>query len=222
MDNSLSIFSLILGAGFVVQVVMFILVLMSIYSWTLILSKKKTLINANKDIKLFHKKFSASTNLEGLAYQTLKKSTNQSSMAHIFNEGYQELTHTISDSNPVLIVDAERAYRIMNTTANNEVDRLDNGLSALAMIASSSPYIGLFGTVCGIMHSFIGLASVKQATIAIVAPGIAEALIATAFGLFAAIPATIAYNRLTTQVGAISNKYTAFVEQLFVMFQRQK
>jgi biopolymer transport protein TolQ len=222
MDNSLSIFSLILGAGFVVQVVMFILVLMSIYSWTLILSKKKTLINANKDIKLFHKKFSASTNLEGLAYQTLKKTTNQSSMAHIFSTGYQELTHTISDSNQVLIVDAERAYRIMNTTANNEVDRLDNGLSALAMIASSSPYIGLFGTVWGIMHSFIGLASVKQATIAIVAPGIAEALIATAFGLFAAIPATIAYNRLTTQVGAISNKYTAFVEQLFVMFQRQK
>ncbi len=222
MDNSLSIFSLILGAGFVVQVVMFILVLMSIYSWTLILSKKKTLINANKDIKLFHQKFSASTNLEGLAYQTLKKTANQSSMAHIFSEGYQELTHTISDSNQVLIVDAERAYRIMNTTANNEVDRLDNGLSALAMVASSSPYIGLFGTVWGIMHSFIGLASVKQATIAIVAPGIAEALIATAFGLFSAIPATIAYNRLTTQVGAISNKYTAFVEQLFVMFQRQK
>jgi biopolymer transport protein TolQ len=222
MDNSLSILSLILGAGFVVQVVMFILVLMSIYSWTLILSKKKTLINANKDIKLFHQKFSASTNLEGLAYQTLKKTTNQSSMARIFSTGYQELTHTVSDSNQVLIVDAERAYRIMNTTANNEVDRLDNGLSILAMIASSSPYIGLFGTVWGIMHSFIGLASVKQATIAIVAPGIAEALIATAFGLFAAIPATIAYNRLTTQVGAISNKYTAFVEQLFVMFQRQK
>lgn len=222
MDNSLSIFSLILGAGFVVQVVMFILVLMSIYSWTLILSKKKTLISANKDIKLFHQKFSASTNLEGLAYQTLKKTTNQSSMARIFSTGYQELTHTISDFNQVLIVDAERAYRIMNTTANNEVERLDNGLSALAMIASSSPYIGLFGTVWGIMHSFIGLASVKQATIAIVAPGIAEALIATAFGLFAAIPATIAYNRLTTQVGAISNKYTAFVEQLFVMFQRQK
>lgn len=222
MDNSLSIFSLILGAGFVVQAVMFILVLMSIYSWTLILSKKKTLINANKDIKLFHQKFSASTNLEGLAYQTLKKTANQSSMAHIFSTGYQELTHTVSDSNQVLIVDAERAYRIMNTTANNEVDRLDNGLSVLAMIASSSPYIGLFGTVWGIMHSFIGLASVKQATIAIVAPGIAEALIATAFGLFAAIPATIAYNRLTTQVGAISNKYTAFVEQLFVMFQRQE
>jgi len=102
------------------------------------------------------------------------------------------------------------------------VDRLDHGLSVLAMIASSSPYIGLFGTVWGIMHSFIGLASVKQATISIVAPGIAEALIATAFGLFAAIPATIAYNRLITQVGEIQNKYTSFVEELFVSFQRQK
>ena len=221
MNNSLSIFSLILGAGFVVQVVMFILVLMSIYSWTLILSKKKSLITANKDIKLFHQKFSASTNLEGLSYQTLK-TTKQSPMGRIFSTGYQELTHTVSESDQILIVDAERAYRIMNTTANTEVDRLDKGLSALAMIASSSPYIGLFGTVWGIMHSFIGLASVKQATIAIVAPGIAEALIATAFGLFAAIPATIAYNRLTSQVGAISHKYSAFVDQLFVMFQREK
>ncbi|BBB23558.1 biopolymer transport protein TolQ [Isorropodon fossajaponicum endosymbiont JTNG4] len=222
MDNSLSIFSLILSAGFVVQVMMFILVLMSIYSWTLILSKKKILIDTNKDIKLFHQKFSANVDLEKLAHQTLQKATNQSSMERIFSTGYQELTYTISNSNQALIIDAERAYRVMNTTANNEVDRLDSGLSILAMIASSSPYIGLFGTVWGIMHSFIGLASVKQATIAIVAPGIAEALIATAFGLFAAIPATIAYNRLISQVGSINNKYTAFVEQLFVMFQRQK
>ncbi|BBB22857.1 biopolymer transport protein TolQ [Abyssogena phaseoliformis symbiont OG214] len=221
MDNSLSIFSLILSAGFVVQVVMFILVLMSIYSWALILSKKKILIDANKDIKLFHQKFSADVDLEKLAHQTLQKATNQSSIERIFSTGFQELTHTTSNSNQVLI-DAERAYRIMNTTVNNEVDRLDSGLSILAMTASSSPYIGLFGTVWGIMHSFIGLASVKQATIAIVAPGIAEALIATAFGLFAAIPATIAYNRLISQVGSINNKYTAFVEQLFVMFQRQK
>ncbi|QKQ24226.1 protein TolQ [Candidatus Ruthia endofausta] len=222
MDNSLSIFSLILSAGFVAQVVMFILVLMSIYSWTLILSKKKILIDANKDIKLFHQKFSADVDLEKLAHQTLQKATNQSPIERIFSAGYQEFIHTTSDSNQRLIIDAERAYRVMNTTANNEVDRLDGGLSILAMIASSSPYIGLFGTVWGIMHSFIGLASVKQATIAIVAPGIAEALIATAFGLFAAIPATIAYNRLISQVGVINNKYTTFIEQLFVMFQRQK
>ena len=222
MDSSLSIFSLIISAGFVVQVVMFVLVLMSIYSWTVIMSKKKTLMDANKDIKRFHNNFLADTDLSILHGQISNQVSNRTPMEHIFGAGYGEFTHTTSASNQALVMNSERAYRSMNTAVNNEVDRLDHGLSVLAMIASSSPYIGLFGTVWGIMHSFIGLASVKQATIAIVAPGIAEALIATAFGLFAAIPATIAYNRLITQVGEIQNKYTSFVEELFVTFQRQK
>ena len=222
MDSSLSIFSLIISAGFVVQVVMFVLVLMSIYSWTVIMSKKKTLMDANKDIKRFHNNFLADTDLSILHGQIPNQVSNRTPMEHIFGAGYGEFTHTTSASNQALVMNSERAYRSMNTAVNNEVDRLDHGLSVLAMIASSSPYIGLFGTVWGIMHSFIGLASVKQATIAIVAPGIAEALIATAFGLFAAIPATIAYNRLITQVGEIQNKYTSFVEELFVTFQRQK
>ena len=222
MDNSLSIISLILSAGFVVQVVMFILVLMSIYSWTLILSKKKTMIDAKNDIRAFHQNFLADTNLDKLHTEIPKIVSDRTPMEHIFGSGYGEFTHSKSPSNQALIMNSERAYRSMNTTANNEIDRLDGGLSILAMIASSSPYIGLFGTVWGIMHSFIGLASVKQATIAIVAPGIAEALIATAFGLFAAIPATIAYNRLVSQVEEINNKYTAFIEELFVIFQRQQ
>ncbi len=222
MDSSLSIFSLIISAGFVVQVVMFVLVLMSIYSWTVIMSKKKTLMDASKDIKSFHNNFLADTDLSILHGQIPDQVSNRSPMEHIFGAGYGEFTHTTSTSNQALVINSERAYRSMNTAVNNEVDRLDHGLSVLAMIASSSPYIGLFGTVWGIMHSFIGLASVKQATISIVAPGIAEALIATAFGLFAAIPATIAYNRLITQVGEIQNKYTSFVEELFVTFQRQK
>ena len=220
--DSLSIFSLIINAGFVVQVVMFILVLMSIYSWTLILSKKKILIDAKKDISDFHRHFLADTDLDKLHNQIPTIAANRSPMEHIFGSGYGEFIHSKSSSNQALIMNSERAYRSMNTTANNEIDRLDGGLSILAMIASSSPYIGLFGTVWGIMHSFIGLASVKQATIAIVAPGIAEALIATAFGLFAAIPATIAYNRLVSQVQSIGNKYTAFIEELFVIFQRQQ
>ncbi len=222
MDNGLSIFSLIISAGFVVQAVMFILVLMSIYSWTIILSKKKTLMDAKSDIKTFHNNFLADTNLEKLHDKLPNIVSKRSPMEHIFGSGYSEFTHSASSSNQALVMNSERAYRSMNTAANNEVDRLDGSLSVLAMIASSSPYIGLFGTVWGIMHSFIGLASVKQATIAIVAPGIAEALIATAFGLFAAIPATIAYNRLVSQVEAIANKYTAFIEELFVIFQRQK
>jgi biopolymer transport protein TolQ len=222
MDNSLSILSLIISAGFVVQVVMFILVLMSIYSWTIIMSKKKSLMDADKDIKAFHNNFLADTDLALLHGQIPNQVSNRTAMEHIFGAGYGEFSHTTSASNQALVMNSERAYRSMNTAVNNEVDRLDHGLSILAMIASSSPYIGLFGTVWGIMHSFIGLASVKQATISIVAPGIAEALIATAFGLFAAIPATIAYNRLITQVGEINNKYTSFVEELFVTFQRQK
>ena len=222
MDSVTSILGLILGAGFVVQVVMLILVIMSVYSWTIILSKKKVLIDSRRDITAFHNIFLADPNLKKLHEQIPQIVSQRTAMQSIFGSGYGEFIHTKSVSNQSLVMNSERAYRSMSTTANNEIDRLDSGLSVLAMIASSSPYIGLFGTVWGIMHSFIGLASVKQATIAIVAPGIAEALIATAFGLFAAIPATIAYNRLLSQVEGINNKYVAFIEELFVIFQRQK
>ncbi len=220
-EGNLSIISLILSAGFVVQVVMLILVLMSIYSWTVIMAKKKVLIDAKSDIKIFHRRFEGEGNLS-ILYKSLPSAPHdRTAMEDIFGSGYKEFNHSKSSSNQALIMNSERAYRTMNTTANDEIDRLDGSLSVLAMIASSSPYIGLFGTVWGIMHSFIGLASVKQATIAVVAPGIAEALIATAFGLFAAIPATIAYNRLVSQVEDIGNRYTAFIEELFVSFQRQ-
>jgi biopolymer transport protein TolQ len=221
-ENSLSIVNLIFSAGLVVQLVMIILVLMSIYSWTVIMSKKKILMDASNDIETFHEEFERNEKLSDLYKNLPKLASDWSAMEDIFGSGYKEFTHSKSTSNQSLIMNSERAYRSMNTSASNEIDRLDSSLSILAMIASSSPYIGLFGTVWGIMHSFIGLASVKQATIAIVAPGIAEALIATAFGLFAAIPATIAYNRLVSQVEEIGNKYTAFVEEIFVILQRQK
>ena len=221
-ENSLSIVGLIFNAGLVVQLVMIILVLMSIYSWTVIMYKKKILMDASSDIDTFHEEFERNDKLDKLYKNLPPLASDWSAMEDIFGSGYKEFTHTKSTSNQSLIMNSERAYRAMNTSASNEIDRLDSSLSILAMIASSSPYIGLFGTVWGIMHSFIGLASVKQATIAVVAPGIAEALIATAFGLFAAIPATIAYNRLVSQVEDIGNRYTAFVEEIFVILQRQK
>ena len=221
-ENSLSIVSLIFSAGLVVQLVMIILVLMSIYSWTVIMSKKKILMDASNDIETFHEEFEKNEKLTDLYKNLPPLASDWSAMEDIFGSGYKEFTHSKSTSTQSLIMNSERAYRAMNTSASNEIDRLDSSLSILAMIASSSPYIGLFGTVWGIMHSFIGLASVKQATIAVVAPGIAEALIATAFGLFAAIPATIAYNRLVSQVEDIGNRYTAFVEEIFVILQRQK
>ena len=213
VNDSISILGLIVEADFVVQLVMLILVIMSVYSWTIILSKKKILLDSKSDIKNFSECFSTDKTLNELQSQIPSSGT----IASIFSSGYKEFTHLeLGDKQ----ANAERAYRLMNTTANSEIDYLDSNLSVLAMIASSSPYIGLFGTVWGIMHSFIGLASVKQASIAVVAPGIAEALIATAFGLFAAIPATIAYNRLSSQIGDISNQYTAFIEKMFVIFQR--
>ena len=221
-ESSLSIVGLIFSAGLVVQLVMVILVLMSIYSWTVIMSKKKILLDASNDVENFHQVFEREEKLSVLYKKLPPLASDRTAMEDIFASGYKEFTHTKSTSSQALIMNSERAYRSMNTSASNEIDRLDSSLSILAMIASSSPYIGLFGTVWGIMHSFIGLASVKQATIAIVAPGIAEALIATAFGLFAAIPATIAYNRLVSHVEEIGNKYTAFVEEIFVILQRQK
>jgi len=221
-ESSLSIVGLIFSAGLVVQLVMVILVLMSIYSWTVIMSKKKILLDASNDVENFHQVFEREEKLSVLYKNLPPLASDRTAMEDIFGSGYKEFTHTKSASSQALIMNSERAYRSMNTSASNEIDRLDSSLSILAMIASSSPYIGLFGTVWGIMHSFIGLASVKQATIAIVAPGIAEALIATAFGLFAAIPATIAYNRLVSHVEEIGNKYTAFVEEIFVILQRQK
>ena len=221
-ENSLSIVGLIFSAGLVVKLVMIILVLMSIYSWTVIMAKKKILIDASNDIESFHQEFERESELSVLYKKLPPLASNWTAMEDIFGSGYKEFTYSKSTSSQLRIMNSERAYRSMNTSASNEIDRLDSSLSILAMIASSSPYIGLFGTVWGIMHSFIGLASVKQATIAIVAPGIAEALIATAFGLFAAIPATIAYNRLVSHVEEIGNKYTAFVEEIFVILQRQK
>ena len=218
--DSLSIFSLIIEAGIVVQFVMLVLVLMSIYSWTLILSKKKVLLDAQNDHKKFYAKYISGQDLSDLHVAIPKVRSARSSMESIFGAGYEEFSLNKAKTSQDKINNAERAFRSMNNTMNDELDVHYRGLSILAMIASSSPYIGLFGTVWGIMHSFIGLASVKQATIAIVAPGIAEALIATAFGLFAAIPATMAYNRLSSQVESIGNKYSSFIEELFVSFQR--
>jgi len=221
-ENSLSIVGLIFSAGLVVKLVMIILVLMSIYSWTVIMSKKKILMDASNDIEHFHQEFERESDLSVLYKNLPPLASDWTAMEDILGSGYKEFTYSKSTSSQLRIMNSERAYRSMNTAASNEIDRLDSSLSILAMIASSSPYIGLFGTVWGIMHSFIGLASVKQATIVVVAPGIAEALIATAFGLFAAIPATIAYNRLVSHVEEIGNKYTAFVEEIFVILQRQK
>ena len=130
------------------------------------MSKKKTLMDASNDIENFHQEFERETELSVLYKNLPPLASDWTAMEDIFGSGYKEFTHSKSTSSQLRIMNSERAYRSMNTSASNEIDRLDSSLSILAMIASSSPYIGLFGTVWGIMHSFIGLASVKQATIA--------------------------------------------------------
>ena len=220
MNDALSILTLIVNASWLVQIVMLILVIMSIYSWTIVFSKKNQIIATNAEIKYFEKRLNLSDNLSAFHSNLPKLKHNQTCAEDIFSSGYRELYHSGELSEQNKQASAERAYRAMYTIANKKVDQLNKDLSILALIASSSPYIGLFGTVWGIMQAFLGLASVKQATISIVAPGIAEALIATAFGLFAAIPASIFYNRLDSDVDSISRKFTHSIEDLFVRFQR--
>jgi biopolymer transport protein TolQ len=203
-----SIIDLILEAGIVVQVVMIILILASLISWTLILNKKSLLFNEQRALKSFLKQFDITKDVQHCC-----NVHNTDFITKTLHNATSELQH----SNGV-----EIAYRRINLAVNTRIELLEKNISSLATIASAAPYIGLFGTVWGIMHSFIGLASVKQATIAIVAPGIAEALIATAFGLFAAIPANIFYNKLTTEVEDINNNYQTIIQQFLVVMQREQ
>ena len=213
-ENSLSIVSLIFNAGLVVQLVMIILVLMSIYSWTVIMSKKKILMDASNDIENFHEEFERNDKLAALYKNLPPLASDWTAMEDIFGSGYKEFTHTKSTTNQSLIMNSERAYRSMNTSASNEIDRLDSSLSILAMIASSSPYIGLFGTVWGIMNSFQSIAISRNTSLAIVAPGIAEALFATALGLLAAIPAVVAYNKFNSD----SKRYISKIDNFSKRF----
>ena len=222
IDSDLSFFSLIWDASLPVQAVMLILVIASMASWKIIYLKIKTLKMAEQNTDDFEKIFWSGGSLSNL-YESVsvKPPKDILGLPVIFKAGYKEY---MSNKNTGALdkKSVESVRRAMSATYNREVDTLDRHLPFLASVGSVSPYIGLFGTVWGIMNAFIGLANVAQASLAQVAPGIAEALIATAFGLFAAIPATIAYNRLVSQVEDIGNRYTAFVEEIFVILQRQK
>jgi len=139
----------------------------------------------------------------------------------IFLAGYKEFSRMRQSGHVDPVVQVESAQRAMRIELSRELDRLDENLSFLATVGSTSPYVGLFGTVWGIMNSFMSLGNVKQATLAQVAPGIAEALIATAIGLFAAIPAVVAYNRFSTRLDKLTGRYELFVEEFVVLLQRQ-
>ena len=215
----LSFVNLILNASIVVQAVVLMLVLLSLWSWWQIFLKMFQLRRASRDTDRFEDEFWKGGDLAEL-YQRTSQSRTGSGMDHIFTAGFREYAkHRKQGSASVVTLDSAR--RAMRAAYQREIDALDANLAGLATVGSVSPYIGLFGTVWGIMNAFRGLANVSQATLANVAPGIAEALIATAIGLFAAIPAVVAYNRYTHDVDRLSVRFETFIEEFSNILQRQ-
>jgi biopolymer transport protein TolQ len=221
MNTDLSIFHLIKDASFVVQFVMLILIVASVASWTFIFSKRKELSRAIQITDEFEGEFWSGAALADLYRKLAAKDFEPEGIEKIFLAGYKEFSRMRQTGTVEPMVQVESAQRAMRIELSRELDRLDEHLAFLATVGSTSPYVGLFGTVWGIMNSFMSLSTVKQATLAQVAPGIAEALIATAIGLFAAIPAVVAYNRFSTRLDSLTGRYELFVEEFVVLLQRQ-
>ncbi|MEJ2590665.1 MAG: protein TolQ [Candidatus Thiodiazotropha sp.] len=221
MSTDLSITHLILNASIVVQFVIALLVFASLTSWSMIFDRMRVLNRAGRSADEFESRFWSGGDLAELYRQIERDGDDDSGMAAIFRAGFREFARlrTKGHKDPMAMV--QGAQRSMRVSLSREVDRLESHLSTLATIGSTSPYVGLFGTVWGIMNSFTALGNVQQATLALVAPGIAEALIATAIGLFAAIPAVVAYNRYSNKVERLNNRYDDFVEEFATILQRQ-
>jgi len=201
-----------LDAGFVVKMVMLLLLAASIASWTLIFQRGRFLKKTRQLAKLFEKRFYSGIELSQLYAEVSSKRRAQNSLATIFHAGFKEYNHLHNQSKIQINTLIESVQRSMGIAYMRETEKLESHLPFLASVGSTSPYVGLFGTVWGIMTAFQALGNVQQATIAMVAPGISEALIATAMGLFAAIPAVLAYNRYSSQVERLQNQFTAFQE----------
>ncbi len=217
----LSVGRLILDASFVVQLVMLLLLMVSLLSWTLIFFKYAVIKRARTAADQFERRFWSGADLGELYKRLSARRGRLGGMEMIFESGFREFAHLRKSSGVEPMAVIQGAQRAMRVALNREIDNLEHHLSFLATVGSTSPYVGLFGTVWGIMNSFIGLGAVKQATIATVAPGIAEALIATAMGLFAAIPAVIAYNRYSNDVERLISRYDIFAEEFSTILQRQ-
>ena len=220
MTADYSFIDLILNASLVVQLVMLILVVASVVSWTMIFNKRLLLKHSKNDADMFEERFWSSEDLSPLYNRITAGRYESSGMEKIFGAGYKEFSRLQKQESidPEAVLDG--AQRSMRIAMNKEVDHLETNLSFLATVGSTSPYIGLFGTVWGIMNSFQALGTVQQASISMVAPGISEALVATAMGLFAAIPAVIAYNRYSNDVERLINRYDNFLEEFSSILHR--
>jgi biopolymer transport protein TolQ len=213
-----SIIDLLLHASFIVQLVMLLLIAASVASWAIILKKRRLLNESHEAADRFESDFWSGGDLASL-YNSIDGQV-QTGMADIFVSGFREFSRLRSQLGLAGAQLLDGSRRAMKIAQLKETDRLEQSLSTLATIGSTSPYVGLFGTVWGILTAFQGLGNVQQATLATVAPGIAEALIATAMGLFAAIPAVIAYNRYADQVSRLELRYDTFMEELSTILQR--
>jgi biopolymer transport protein TolQ len=218
-DNTL--LSYFIHASVVVKAVMIILVGASVFSWTYILQRIFYLRSINKAAGKFEKEFWSGEDLSALYMQGAKHKASTDGLEAVFYAGFKEFLRFRKQAGATLDAIMENTKRAMQVAQMRQQDKLETHLSFLAIVGSTSPYIGLFGTVWGIMQAFRALATVQQATISMVAPGIAEALIATALGLFAAIPAVIAYNRFTTDIGRLMSRFDAFEEEFTNILIRQ-
>lgn len=221
MSADMSIISLFLEASVVVQLVMIGLVLLSVISWAMIIDRSRGLKKAVTDGNKFEERFWSGIDLSKLYNDLTARQTQPAGMELLFMAGYREFARLRKQSGTSAQAVMDGTHRAMRVAFSREIDKVEVHLSFLATVGSTTPYVGLFGTVWGIMNSFIALGSVKQATLTMVAPGIAEALIATAMGLFAAIPAVIFYNRFTHQVQRIETQYENFVEEFSGILHRK-
>lgn len=220
MSNELNLLELILEASIPVKIVMALLLAASIASWFVIFRKRTILNRAVDEADEFEQRFWSGTEMSTL-FKEVSQGGEQVGMAGIFEAGFREFARQRQRKFADPRTTVEGAQHAMRAAVIREVDRLEQNLEMLATVGSASPYVGLFGTVWGIMIAFHGLANVREATIAMVAPGITEALIATAMGLFAAIPAVIAYNRYQNKVERINNRYETFQDEFSTLLQRQ-
>ena len=220
MNHDMSIVSLFLQASLVVQFIMALLLGMSIISWAFIFQRNSALKSAEKEFKQFEDEFWSGADLNQL-YNEYSQQDNVYGCSLIFCSGFKEYVRLLKAAGNAPDAVMDGTYRAMRVAMSREIDDLEQKLPFLATVGSISPYIGLLGTVWGIMTAFIALGQVKQATLQMVAPGIAEALIATAIGLFAAIPAVIGYNRFSAQVEKIENAYGNFMEEFSAILHRQ-
>jgi biopolymer transport protein TolQ len=221
LEADLTITSLILGASVLVKLVMLALLFASVTSWTLIFTKRRELKISKAEATRFEDEFRTTDDLTALFNKITGKRASAPGLGKVFEAGFREYArlHKRDGIESSWVLDGTQ--RAMRIAVNRRIEELEDNLPTLATVGSVSPYVGLFGTVWGIMNSFQALGNVGQATLAMVAPGISEALVATAMGLFAAIPAVIAYNRFSSDIDRLYSRYDIFMEEFSAILQRQ-